>query len=161
DGFATFLDEQRYAYETALMYLAAIRHLGHWMSAEHLGVQELHEGVIEAFDAHLCRCRCPAPRHGRSSGATTAARHFLRYLREHGFAPLRKPALTPALIEEYCGWMKTHRGVGESTLVHHRRHLGRFLAFAGDDPTRYDPRLLRRFTLRIETAKKATLTTLR
>jgi integrase/recombinase XerD len=161
DGFATFLDEQRYAYDSALMHLSAVRHLGHWMAAQRLRVEELHEGVVDAFDAHLCRCRCAAPRRGRSSGAATGARHFLRYLRERGVAPPRNVAPPPVLIDEYCRWMKAHRGVGESTLVHHRRYLGRFLAFAGDDPSRFDPRLLRKFTLTLKAAKKNALSALR
>lgn len=85
---------------------------------------------------------------------------LLAILRECGLARPRKAPPTPALITEYCRWMQVHRGVGESTLKNHRRYLERFLAFAGDDCSRSDPRLLRRFTLTLKTANKNTLSAL-
>jgi site-specific recombinase XerC len=131
------------------------------MAARKLGIRSFDEGTIAEFDEHLSRCRCRTRLRGRSSGAAAGARRFLAYLRETGLAAGRPPAPLPPLITAYCAWAKSHRGVQESSLVQQRRYLGRFLKFAGAEPSRFDVRTLRRFALSVKIAKTNTLSTLR
>jgi site-specific recombinase XerD len=161
DGFAMFLGRRGYAHETTMMYLGATRHLGHWMAARRLTVEVLTEGILAAFDRHLSCCRCPPRRRGRSSGALAGARRFLQYLRINKVACAREMAPLPAILVEFCTWMKTHRGVRESTLLNYRRYLIRFLEMAGDDPALFAPRVVRKFIIGVRAAKKAAFVALR
>jgi site-specific recombinase XerD len=156
DGFAQFLIQQGYAHETTMMYLSAVRHLGHWMTLERVAVDQLDDKALDAFEEHLARCRCPRSRRGRWSGALPGARRFLAFLRREGIAAQPRAEVAPRIITDYCDWMAAHRGVGNATLIHHRRYLRRFLAFAGEDPGQLTPRLVRRFLVLVPHAKKAT-----
>ena len=159
NAFAGFLQRHRYAHQTAMMYFASVRHIGAWMAARHLAVEDLDEAAIETFDRHLPRCRCQC---GRLRGAATGVKHFLRYLREHGIArPRQAPAPPPAIITEYREWMKAHRGVGENTLNNYARYLIRFLRVAGCDPSKYEPRTLRKFVVAQQSAKKTMISAVR
>jgi integrase/recombinase XerD len=154
DGFAGFLHREHYTQESGTAYLNSARHLGQWMEAKRIRVKDLDETVIQQFDRHLSQCRCRQRPRTRS---LIGARHFLRHLRDIGVArPPREPAL-PALLVEFSDWLKIHRGIGGETLAIYQRYIRRFLRFVGDQPSRYEPRLIRKFVLDAPQARKSVM----
>lgn len=161
DGFAGFLSGHQYTHDTGAAYLASVRHLGHWMTKKRIRVKELDDKVVQAFDRHLSQCRCRQRPRGRSQHSLVGVRHFLRYLRDAGVARSPKEPAVPPLLVEFCDWMKAHRGIGDGTLAGYRRYLLRFLHVAGTDPSRFEPRVVRKFVLESPKAKKSVRTALR
>jgi len=161
-GFSQFLRRRGYAYETTMMYLGSARHLSNWMATRGMPLERMDENTVRAFDRHLSHCRCPRCRRGRWSNAQSGVRRLLDYLRAEGLVRQRPaPPAPPALLVEFSAWMKAHRGIGEGTLTNYGRYLGRFLRFAGEEPTRFDARVLRNFVLDAQAARKATFVALR
>jgi len=149
DAFAVALAEQGFAVGSARRLLRAVAHLGRWLQKRRTPVAALDEGVLEAFGAHLSRCRCSGFNKGRLYDCRSGSKRFLAWAREQGWGRTPAPVEpVPVLIQEFDAWMVGHRNVAPCTLtVAYRPHLRRFLAAAGDDPGRYDASGIRAFVL--------------
>jgi integrase/recombinase XerD len=147
-----FVLEQRtrgYAALTIREHRRGVRHLGRWADHHGLTVTQLDEAVLVAFAAHLPTCQCGTRHKGRFAPAPHAARQFVDHLRRRGVlaaATPQRPPMAP-LMEEFRGWMRTHRGVVPRTLDNYAMALRPFFATLGDDPARYDVAGLRAFVL--------------
>lgn len=86
-------------------------------------------------------------RQGEYSNNFVGARCFVLFLQTKGLAPTPAPAGEPILLTAFCHWMRTHRGVTETTLRGYRLALRRLLAALGDQPEHYTAKQLRRFVL--------------
>ena len=149
DAFAGALAEQAFTIGRARALLRGVAHLGRWLQKRRTPLAALGEGVLEAFRAHLSRCRCVRRNKGRLYYCRSGSNRFLTWAREQGLVSASAPAApVPPLIRDFEAWMLQHRNVAPSTLtVAYRLHLRRFLAAVGDDPRGYTAAGIRAFVL--------------
>src|SRR5205085_444116 len=105
----------------------------------------LDEQAMNAFLAHLPRCRCPGYRAGLHAVARPRTWVFVQYLRTAGVVsvPVQQAVATPELVSGFCEWMRRQRGVTDTTLRHYRRVAISLMGRLGDDPARYEAGALR------------------
>jgi hypothetical protein len=65
DGFATWLEETGYSPASAVRYLRAAAHLGHFLDSRGMTFAEIDAEVAESFRQHLPSCRCPRSNGGK------------------------------------------------------------------------------------------------
>jgi integrase len=144
DGFAAALRELGYCRLVGQWCITYAVHLGLWAAAEDVALGALDEGAVQAFLAHLSRCRCPGHRAGLHGVARARTAVFVRYLRARGIVPVpAPPAAPPTLVTGFCEWMRSQRGSAETTL---RQYQGVAIALVGrlgDDPARYEAGMVR------------------
>ena len=82
DGFAALLKRDGYSFDTAVRYLRAAAHLGHFVLEQGGTLAEIN---LSAFGEHLQTCRCPRSKGGRGNHHTPfGAKHFRDFLRTIG-----------------------------------------------------------------------------
>ena len=108
--------------------------------------------AAEALDECAAELRASPRVHyarGPNQASLSAARNFVRYLREEGIIPTPPPAPTSSqrwpLVGEFRRWTRRHRGLTESTLDIYVAIIADFLEAHGDDPDEYEARQLRVF----------------
>lgn len=149
DEFAAALHAVGYARRPGQWYLRAAAHLGHWASAAGMALADLDEHLVDLFVHHLAACTCPRLYRGSTRDEIAGTRLFVTHLRGVGVAPSleRKPTALPPLVDRFCGWMRDHRGVRESTLATYLPLIKDFVVELGDDPSGYDTSHIRMFLL--------------
>ena len=89
---------------------------------------------------------------GPNKYSLIAASKFIVFLQEKGEIEKPVPKLTPAqkwpILGNFRSWMKTHRGIKDTTLDLYETVLGDFVEALGSDPKNYTPKLIRAFVLR-------------
>ena len=138
DGFAALLEERGYRPASAVRYLRAAAHLGHFQ-LDHSGT--LAEIELAAFTGHLHTCRCPRSKGGRRNHHTVfGAKHFRDFLVEIGVC--RSVAKTPVdehaepeVVAGFRVWLRKHRGAATPTIRLYARDAGCLMTVLGDDPT--------------------------
>jgi site-specific recombinase XerD len=169
EGFAQWLRKAGYAAITVRKHIRGAEHFSHWTDRKRIPVGALDEQVLERFDHHLCRCRCPGYRYWAKLRAMKSARLFLEHLCDRGVinACIAEPTTKePALLTAFCQWMCEQRSAGDSTLRNYSRWIREFLKGLGEDPRKFDAGSLRAFVLTINrqrgwVAAKHTTTALR
>ncbi len=126
-----------HAERTRREYGQAVVHLGRILFAELGGADcVLDEAVVEDFvEHHLPVCRCYRRSPGRrQEHVRQGLAHLLAMLRDEGAVPPVASAEPPyhQLLEEYCRFLRRHRGLAETTVTNYRRYLRDFLASRGD-----------------------------
>ncbi len=138
DGFAALLEEGGYSPATAVRYLRAAAHLGHFQH-DHGGT--LAEIELAAFAKHLCVCRCPRSKGGRRNHHTVfGAKHFRDFLVATGVCrPIAQPSVEehaePEVIAGFRVWLRKHRGAASPTIRLYVRDAGCLMTALADDPT--------------------------
>jgi hypothetical protein len=103
DGFAASLKRDGYGAATAVRYLRAAAHLGHFLQSRGGTLAEID---LSAFFRHLRTCRCPRWKGGRRNHHTSfGAKRYRDYLVQIGVcrcsvAPEIQSA-DPALVDEH------------------------------------------------------------
>jgi len=144
DDFAVALREIGYCRQIGAWCISYAVHLGLWAAAEGVCIGALDEGVVSAFLAHLSRCRCPGHRAGVHAVAHSRTQVFVQYLRARGVvAAPAQDVVTPELVTGFCEWMRRQRGVADTTLRQYRDVAIALIQHIGDDPTRYEPGVVR------------------
>jgi hypothetical protein len=149
DGFAGFLERSGYKPSTAVRYLRAAAHIGHF-TLEQGGT--LANMDLLAFSRHLRTCRCPGAKGGRRNHHTVyGARHYHEYLVAIGVSQYSTSAgaqdADPATIIEYRQWLRKHRGAAETTIKLYSRHAADVMTAVGDDPGRWNAKWVRDYFL--------------
>lgn len=148
DGFARWMKSAGYQHRPGQLSLRAAAHVGYWLSAHEVSIANLDDTHVDLFLGHLPACTCSHPFRGRDRYHAQGARQFHSYLRAAGIAPpsirLVLPPSVP-VVEQFCDWMRLHRGVTESTLANYRPLVREFLAALGDAPGSYDASQVRDF----------------
>lgn len=148
DAFATSLAARGYSRQSGRGHVRGAAHLGHWMEDNVRTLADTDEALLAEFFAHFPTCRCVRRNKGKFDVAYSGARAFLAWAREAGLARPAVGRQLPALIVEFEAWMVQHRNVSPASLRDcYRLQLLRFLAAAGDDPSKYDAAGIRRFIL--------------
>ena len=148
DGFAQTLHEAGYTHETARVLLRAAAHLGNWLGASGKVIEHADCDTPIRFRQHLASCHCPPPTGGTGTSAVSAAKLFVRYLRETGALSCsagHHKSVQPPLVVTFLDWMAQHRGATESTLHIYGRVVAALLSELGDEPSRYTATNLREF----------------
>ena len=156
EGFAQELYCAGYARITARRHIRAAEHFVYWSNKEGVGEGPVDEQVIQRFDRHLSRCRCPGYGHTYRADLLRGARLFSGFLRGEGLsaARLAEPQTHDCvLLAAFCQWMREQRGTADSTLYNYKLSLRDLLARVGEDPGRLDAQRLRQFVL--ETSQKS------
>jgi integrase len=147
DGFAAWLEGDRYEPSVTVRYLRAAAHIGHF-TLEQGGT--LANIDLLAFSRHLRACRCPRSKGGQRNHHTIfGARRYREYLVGIGVGQCSStPENTdPAIIIEYRRWLRQHRGAAESTVRLYSRDAADLLKALGDEPGRWDAKGVRNYFL--------------
>ncbi len=139
DGFAAALARDGYSPASAVRYLRAAAHLGHFLRRTGRTMADLDPHAVEAFRRHLRRCRCPLSTGSRATNhhGFFGAKRFYAHLVRTGICQ-RTPAPTlcqaePALVLAFREWFRMHRGAAEPTLRSYCRGATELLTALGDD----------------------------
>lgn len=148
-GFAGRLTAEGYAQRTARDHLRTTAHLGSYLQTRGQTLGSLDEKTLGEFRRHLPRCRCPQDGGGVGRSALHGGRLFLEYLRDVGVVNVAhdKEDKAPPLVESFRHWLEQQCGYAKSTLVLYCRGAAQLVSSLGDDPSRYDARGLRAFTV--------------
>jgi integrase/recombinase XerD len=148
DDFAAQLAQAGYSRNKARAHLRGARRFSAWAAQAGLTIDALDSRALAQFGRYLNsqgRLRC---RRGEYSNTFVGARRFVDLLQAEGVVPTPPPAVEPALLNEFCHWMHTQRGVTERTLNDYRSALRQLLLALGDRPERYTAKQLRGFVLK-------------
>ena len=128
--YRRFLIEQRYAAQTARVYLCCVAHFARWMRRRRrLAVCDLSENVVRRFlDEHLPRCTCPPPVQRCRHQVRAALRLLLAMLDNVGV--LAKHSHAPGAVENELRRLDEHmkhaQGLAENTRAQRLRILRPF-----------------------------------
>jgi len=152
DGFARDLLNKDFSRRIICAHLRAATHFTHWAASLDLSLSDLKEDCLESFCAHLRGCQCKGTYKDKSSHTIAGARRFLAHLQNRGVnlptnVVKRHPIIHP-LRMNFEHWMRTHRGVMESTLATYRRFITALVEQIGDDLSRLNPSEIRAFILK-------------
>lgn len=152
DGFAQSLQEQGYAAASAVRYLRAAAHLGHFLEGRGMRFTDVYAEISESFRQHLPSCRCPLSNGGTiSHHIIFGVKRFHQYLLQLGVCPRKPPPAAassePSSITGFCHWLEVHRGAAQPTIRQYCRGATELLNALGDDPGRWDVHQIRAFFL--------------
>lgn len=148
--FAEWLLASGYTSGSVRSILQSLAGWTDWMTARRYSVADVVEAEV-ACTALLVSPRLHYAR-GPNKASLTAARHFVRYLRQLGL--IEAPATTPILAERwpiiaaFHVWMLSHRGLRESSLGVYEPVIADLLGALGDEPRSYTAADLRAFVAR-------------
>jgi site-specific recombinase XerD len=149
DGLASSLERDGYRAATAVRYLRAAAHLGHFLQGRGGTLANID---FSAFFRHLQTCRCPRSKGGRRNHHTSfGAKRYHEYLLEIGvcqcsLAPEVESA-EPGLVIGFRQWLQKHRGAAEPTVRQYSRGAADLMIALGDDPTCWDAKGVRGYFL--------------
>src|SRR6516164_8700873 len=148
DGFAASLERDGYRGATAVRYLRAAAHLGHFLQGQGGALSDVD---LSAFFAHLQTCRCPRSKGGRRNHHTSyGAKRYRDYLVQIGVCQCgASPSkiADPALVVGFGQWLQKHRGAARSTIRQYSRGANDLITALGNDPTRWDAKSVRAYFL--------------
>jgi site-specific recombinase XerD len=150
DGFAAELSRAGYSATTAVHYLRAAAHLGHFVHRERTDLAAVGASTLEAFAHHFPRCRC-AISNGDSTGYHDyfGAKLFQRYLTQLGVCRDSEVSVDgvdePALVTAFRDWLQVHRGASQSTVRLYAHDATEFVRELGDDVSAWTVRAVRDF----------------
>ena len=146
DGFTGWLASQGYVKRTIRSYVPGVVCLLTWARDIEVPVKALGNGVLEAYRAHLAELGTWRCRGIGSCGYFLAARRFVEFL-EYSSVVTREDVAELPQVEEFCCWMRRHRGVKEATLRPYRRVVRQLIDAIGADAANYHAAALRSFVL--------------
>jgi site-specific recombinase XerD len=152
DGFATELSRSGYSSATAIRYLRAAAHFGHFVHRARTDLEAVGATILVAFARHFPRCRCPLSR-GDSTGYHDhfGAKLFQRYLSQLGIC--RDSEVTvdgvdePALVTAFRDWLQAHRGASKPTARLYARDATELVKELGENVGTWTVRAVRDFVI--------------
>ncbi len=148
DGFAATLHENGYSAASAVRYLRAAVHLGHFLDSTGVSFAAIDAGISERFRRHLPSCRCPLSNGGTiNHHVVFGVKRFHRYLVQLGVCPSEPAPVAESnelpLIAGFRHWLEVHRGAAPPTVKQYCRGAGELLDALGADPGRWDAQQVR------------------
>jgi site-specific recombinase XerD len=152
DGFADTLEHDGYTAASAVRYLRAAAHFGHFVRSKGGVLADVDASSLDAFGRHFVRCRCT-----QSNGGTTGyharfgVKLFYRHLVQLGIC--RDLAIAddsceePALVITFRHWLQVHRGASEPTLRMYSRGATEAIKSLGEDVGMWTVQAVRDFVL--------------
>lgn len=155
DGFAARLEQTGYSPASAVRYLRAGAHLGHFLDTQRVTFAEIDTGISQTFRQHLPSCRCPLSNGGKINHHTFfGVRRFHQYLVQLGVCPsdpAPAPPDEPMFIKGFRRWLEVHRGAAPPTVKHYCRGASELLEALGNDAQQWDPQQVRALFLKRST----------
>jgi site-specific recombinase XerD len=152
EDFATELVASGYAVMSARDYVRSAAHLGRWMDADGIDLDQLTDELIARFARHECECSGASRHHRRPSQRYVArVERFVRHLKSRGVVSAGtegRPRALPTPLVGFRAWMTSHRGATQRTIDHYEDRIERMLPALGSDPACYDAGLVRQALLR-------------
>jgi len=150
DGFAAELIRAGYSAATAVRYLRAAAHLGHFVHRARADLAAVDASTLEAFARHFPRCRCTQSNGGATGyHAYFGAKLFQRYLSQLGICRddeiVVHGADEPALVMAFSDWLQAHRGACKPTVRLYVRDAGELVKELGADVRTWTVRAVRDF----------------
>ena len=150
DAFADWLHSCGYRPTSIVNGLASLAAWADWMQTAGFTAQDLLPG-LEACKLAVGKEQRVRYSRGPNQQSLAAASLFIRFLRLRGELP---PPVTPPsaterwpILGEFRSWMRTHRGLTETTLDVYQGILVGLLDTLGDDALAYSAETLRTFVL--------------
>lgn len=150
DGFAAELSRVGYSGATAVRYLRAAAHVGHFVDRARTDLAAVDASTLEAFARHFPRCRCP-----RSNGGSTGyhayfgAKLFQRYLSQLDVCCdgeiVADGVDEPVLVMAFRDWLQVHRGACKPTVRLYARDAAELVEELGEDVSLWTVRAVRDF----------------
>ena len=152
DGFADALERDGYSHASAVRYLRAAAHVGHFLRGRRRSVTEVDARTLEAFRRHLPRCHCPLSNGGAANHHVVfgAKRFFVHLCRTGVCPPQVVPSLQhpePALVGSFRDWFQRHRGAAAPTLTQYCRGAADLLNTLDEDIGQWTAGHIRTFVL--------------
>jgi len=150
DGYTDWLTEQHYKPSVIQLYLYGIVPLGSWLEQKRLEPTIFDCAALERFRRD--RDAVGQLRHtgGKIKAAFVGALRFHQHLAASGVVAAEDRSWRARFLHrEFEHWMRTHRGVGESTLRGYAPFESALLDRLGEDPARYTAATLRQFILAV------------
>jgi integrase len=150
DGFAASLERDGYRDATAVRYLRAAAHLGHFLHGQGGALTDVD---LSAFFRHLQSCcRCPRSKGGRRNHHTSfGAKRYRDYLVQIGVCQCSvAPDIQIAeatLVVGFRQWLQKHRGAASPTIRQYSRGAADLMTALGEDPMRWDAKGVRTYFL--------------
>jgi len=150
DGFADALEQDGYSPASAVRYLRAAAHLGHFLHRRRRTLADVDAGTLKAFCRHLPRCGCPLSNGGTANHHVVfGAKRFYLHLCRVGVCHARPvPSGSypePALIASFREWFQRHRGAAAPTLRQYCRGAAALLDTLGEDSHQWNAKDIRTF----------------
>lgn len=149
DGFAAALARDGYHPATAVRYVRAAAHLGHFLQGQGGALADVD---LSAFFRHLQSCRCPRSKGGRRNHHTSfGAKRYRDCLAQIGVcrrdvAPDVQIA-DSTLVVGFRQWLQKHRGAAVPNIRQYSRGAADLMTALGDDPRRWDAKAVRTYFL--------------
>ena len=151
DAFADELERDGYAPVSAVRYIRGAAHLGCFVQREGGALNGIDPEILDRFNRHLRRCRCPHFKRGKISyHAQFGVKLFHRHLVGCGICRsecVQNLPAKPALVTAFCDWFRMHRGVKEPTLRQYARGATDLLRALGEDVSQWNAKTVRDFLL--------------
>jgi integrase/recombinase XerD len=147
DDFTSHLAQTGYCRDKVRAYLRGTGRLSTWAAQTELTIEHMDLRALALFGRHLDSHGRLRSRRGEYSNTFLGARHFVDFLEAGGLVATPTPAVEPELLTEFCHWMRSQRGVTETTLNGYRPALRHLLVALGDQPEQYTAKQLRGFVL--------------
>jgi site-specific recombinase XerD len=150
DGFAASLERNGYGHATAIRYLRAAAHLGHFVQRQGGTLANIDLPTVGAFYRHMRNCHCPLSNGGKRNHHTFfGARRYRDYLLQIGVCHCRAAPeienLEPVLVVGFRQWLQKHRGAAESTIRQYSRGAAELINALGEDSARWDAKQVRAY----------------
>ena len=148
ERFCRWLRDKHYRRESVPGYVRAAKRVLWWANCAGLGIEDLNsEGITRYAGTLKARGRLRKC-NGKYTEALRGARRFAAFLSEAGIIPAA-PAERPTLLNEFNDWMRSHRGISESTVDRYRPVIKCLLKTLGEEAECYDAKKLRDFVLNL------------
>jgi site-specific recombinase XerD len=149
EKFAEELFHAGYTAKTARRYIRATEHFIYWSGEEGIPIMSFNQKLIERFDCHLNKCKCPEYYHTKQQDLLCGVRLFLKHMKDVGEVTVdsQPTAEDPILLTAFHHWMRKNRGISDITLCYYGRPIRDLLKRFGNDPCMFDAKSLRQFVL--------------
>ncbi len=147
DGFTEWLVDQRYAKLTIRSYLFGVGDFTAW--ARKRGCREssaFESSCLAIYRDHLIKSRGGARRAANLGNTLCSANTFVRFLRQQGIVAEVRDEI-PLVVTRFGEWMRSHRGVRESTLANYHYVVSKLVETLGCQASSYSAAQLRAFIL--------------
>jgi integrase/recombinase XerD len=151
DAFVQWLEQSGYCHKTIRRRIGGAAQFAAWAGAAGKAIVELDGAILSAFGRYLAQhgqLRHPS---GNCTARFLGAQLFLAFLATQGIVSMPVKAWTcsslPDPLADFQHWMRTQRGVTESTLRNYQPILLDLLETLGERAEQFTAKRLREFVL--------------
>ena len=151
EAFLQQLAADGYKPTTLGLYRQTCRHFIVWLQRSRTALKEVSADIRDRFFVHECLCPGFFRRQAGPLSNRIAVERFVDFLGVQGVAPDARAAsgrTSGEPLPAFSAWLRSHRGLRESSIDAYVRRVRAVLPEIGDAPGQYDATLLRDTLLR-------------